>query len=210
VRLARSSLAPRRRLRCRIRCSARRAPPYNGSAAQPAVVAMMVVPPQHTSSMALLLLLVVVAVTVHVAAAAAPTPTRRFSVAFVLTDDQDLTLNSLDYMPKTRRLLGGIEFTNMFATTPVCCPSRSSYMSGMYQHNTRCLANSVGSGCDGPQARVWEAQSLAVHLRSAGYQTGFWGKYLNTYGTPAAGRGLAVPPGWAEWGGLVGNSKYYK
>eukprot|EP01047_Picozoa_sp_COSAG01_P113572 COSAG01_NODE_42279_length_441_cov_7.266082_2_plen_114_part_01 len=113
---------------------------------------MMVAPPQqHTGSMALLLLLVEA---VHVAAAAAPTPTRRYSVAFVLTDDQDLTLNSLDYMPKTRRLLGGVEFTNMFATTPVCCPSRSSYMSGMYQHNTRCLANSVGSGCDGPQARV--------------------------------------------------------
>jgi hypothetical protein len=28
-------------------------------------------------------------------------------------------------------------------------------------------------------------------------------KYLNTYGTPAAGRGLAVPAGWTEWGGLV-------
>ena len=37
----------------------------------------------------------------------------------------------------------------------------------------------------------------------------FWGKYLNTYGTPAAGRGLAVPLGWTEWGGLVGNSRYY-
>jgi hypothetical protein len=39
--------------------------------------------------------------------------------------------------------------------------------------------------------------------------TGFWGKYLNTYGTEAAGRGLAVPAGWSEWGGLVGNSRYY-
>lgn len=40
-------------------------------------------------------------------------------------------------------------------------------------------------------------------------RTGFWGKYLNTYGSDGAGRGLAVPPGWTEWGGLVGNSRYY-
>ena len=158
--------------------------------------------------------------------------TPRYSVAFVLTDDQDLTLGSLEYMPKTRRLLGseGVTFTNMFATTPVCCPSRSSYMSGLHQHNTGCLANSVGAGCDGPVARGWEAEAMAVHMQRAGYLTGFWvheatslrrlkklkwadvalqGKYLNTYGQDAAGRGLAVPPGWTEWGGLVGNSRYY-
>ncbi len=142
-------------------------------------------------------------------APAAEAAITRYNIAFILTDDQDLTLASLDYMPKTRQLLGMVEFTNMFATTPVCCPSRSSYLSGMYQHNTRCLANSVGAGCDGPAARVWEAQAMAVHLRKVGYHTGFWGKYLNTYGTPGAGRGLSVPPGWSEWGGLVGNSRYY-
>ena len=110
-----------------------------------------------------------------VAMSAGPLPPMpaRYSIAFVLTDDQDLTLASLKYMPKTRRLLSaeggeGITFSSMFATTPVCCPSRSSYMSGMYQHNTRCLANSVKTGCDGPAARVWEPNSLSVHLQRAG------------------------------------------
>ena len=45
-------------------------------------------------------------------------------------------------------------------------------MSGLYQHNTRCLANSVGAGCDGPSARAWEAGAMAVHLQKAGYRTG--------------------------------------
>ena len=111
-----------------------------------------------------------------VAAAADPSAelaAQRYSIAFVLTDDQDLTLASLEYMPKTRQLLSaeggeGITFSSMFATTPVCCPSRSSYMSGMYQHNTRCLANSVKAGCDGAAARVWEATSLGVHLQRVG------------------------------------------
>ena len=81
------------------------------------------------------------AVAMSAATLRAPVPAR-YSIAFVLTDDQDLTLASLKYMPKTRRLLSaeggeGITFSSMFATTPVCCPSRSSYMSGMYQHNTR-------------------------------------------------------------------------
>ena len=53
----------------------------------------------------------------------------------------------------------------------VLCPP-PGYMSGLYQHNTRCLANSVGAGCDGPSARAWEAGAMAVHLLRAGYLTG--------------------------------------
>ena len=47
-------------------------------------------------------------------------------------------------------------------------------MSGLHQHNTGCLANSVGAGCDGPVARGWEAEAMAVHMQRAGYLTGFW------------------------------------
>ena len=37
----------------------------------------------------------------------------------------------------------------------------------------------------------------------------YGGKYLNQYGTAAAGGPSVVPPGWDEWHGLVGNSRYY-
>ena len=52
------------------------------------------------------------------------------NIVFLLTDDQDEVLNSTDYMPALQRIMGGggVKVEKMFATTPVCCPSRSSYM----------------------------------------------------------------------------------
>lgn len=46
-------------------------------------------------------------------------------------------------------------------------------------------------------------------MKSMGYKTFFGGKYLNRYGNPQVGGPQHVPPGWDEWYGLVGNSRYY-
>lgn len=71
---------------------------------------------------------------------------------FFLTDDQDLLLDSLDYMPRlTEFFSDGVRFLNAFATTPVCCPSRfvmiiifrSSIHTGRYIHNTGTQNNTV-------------------------------------------------------------------
>ena len=45
---------------------------------------------------------------------------------FIITDDQDIKLGSLDVQPQVRSLLTekGMFFQNAFVTTPVCCPSR--------------------------------------------------------------------------------------
>jgi len=45
---------------------------------------------------------------------------------YILTDDQDIKLNSLDVQPKVKSMLidEGLFFDNAFVTTPVCCPSR--------------------------------------------------------------------------------------
>ena len=57
---------------------------------------------------------------------------------FIMTDDQDLHLNSLDYMPKLKRLIAdeGTVFQRHFCTIAVCCPSRVSLMTGKLAHNT--------------------------------------------------------------------------
>ena len=41
-------------------------------------------------------------------------------------DDVDVELESMKYMPNTKALLAdkGITFSNMYASVPVCCPSR--------------------------------------------------------------------------------------
>jgi arylsulfatase A-like enzyme len=57
---------------------------------------------------------------------------------FIMTDDQDLHLDSLNYMPKLQRLVGdeGTVFERHFCTIAVCCPSRVSLMTGKLAHNT--------------------------------------------------------------------------
>ena len=48
------------------------------------------------------------------------------SLVYVLTDDQDVKLGSLDALPVLKSLMTdqGLYFDNAFVTTPVCCPSR--------------------------------------------------------------------------------------
>ena len=47
-------------------------------------------------------------------------------IVYILTDDQDIRLGSLEVQPKLRSLVieQGLMFENAYVTTPVCCPSR--------------------------------------------------------------------------------------
>ena len=79
-----------------------------------------------------LLLGVIVTVLVRVDTA------RRPNLVVVVTDDQDTELGGTTPLESARRLIAdqGAEFSNAFATTPICCPSRTSILTGRYQHNT--------------------------------------------------------------------------
>ncbi len=105
---------------------------------------------------------------------AVPEPERRPNVLVILTDDQ--RPDTLRVMPQTQRWFAqeGTRYPNAYATTPVCCPSRASIMSGRYAHNHGVLTNERSLTFD-------EGASLARHLQVQGYFTAMAGKYLNMW-----------------------------
>ncbi|XP_054711336.1 N-acetylglucosamine-6-sulfatase-like [Uloborus diversus] len=131
---------------------------------------------------------------------------------FILTDDQDNILGGMTPLAQSKHLIGdnGITFSNMFVTTPLCCPSRASILTGKYAHNHGVVNNSISGNCN---SYSWQAsheqKTFITNLKKNGYATFYAGKYLNQYGKSAAGGVHHVPPGWENWIGLVGNSCYY-
>ena len=59
----------------------------------------------------------------------------RPNILLVLTDDQDA--GSISEMPNVQSQLvdKGTTYDRVFATTPLCCPSRTSILRGQYAHN---------------------------------------------------------------------------
>ncbi len=103
-----------------------------------------------------------------------PAPSReRPNILVIVTDDMRAT-GTLGVMPETRRWFGGggTRFTRAFATTPLCCPSRTSIMTGRYAHNH-------GVNTNYQTAQIDQETTLQHHLQEAGYTTAIAGKYLN-------------------------------
>ena len=69
---------------------------------------------------------------------------------------------------KTKALLvdEGATFENAFVTTPICCPSRASIMTGLYLHNTGTYNNSVSGNCSSQSWRNGpEKRAFATYLK---------------------------------------------
>lgn len=118
----------------------------------------------------------------------------RPNVLVIVTDDQRAR-GTLRVMPKTRRLLkqGGRTFSNAFATTPMCCPSRASIFTGRYAHNH-------GIHVSVPKDPGFDHRSTLQHqLQRASYQTAIFGKYLN-------GWNLAQDPPFFDSWAIFGNT----
>jgi N-acetylglucosamine-6-sulfatase len=119
----------------------------------------------------------------------------RPNVLVVVTDDQ--SFGSLPARPPAMPWLQArlrsdphwLRFDNAVVSTPICCPSRATILTGRYARHTDVLGNQDG-------ARLDEADTLATWLASAGYTNALIGKYLNLYPWD---RGPYVPSGWDRW-----------
>ncbi len=124
----------------------------------------------------------------------------RPNIVFVLVDDLDLKLNSIDYMKNLQELMvaQGTTLDDFLVSTPVCCPSRSTILRGQYTHNHQVYNNTEPNGSFVKFKETGNGDStLGVWLQAAGYRTALMGKFLNGY--PYSDDRLYIPPGWSEW-----------
>ncbi len=124
------------------------------------------------------------------------------NIVLIVTDDQ--RWDTVQYMPNTKALLAnlGTTFTNAFAETPVCCPSRATIFTGRKSHRHGVISNEPP---EGGAPKFDDSSTISTWLDGAGYRTGLFGKNLNNYDDIAP----YVPPGWDEWHAFVENHAYY-
>ncbi|HET6746376.1 MAG TPA: sulfatase-like hydrolase/transferase [Candidatus Limnocylindria bacterium] len=133
------------------------------------------------------------------------TGSERPNIILVVADDLDLALyERLDGL--TDLAADGIDYPNAYVTTPLCCPSRVSILTGQYAHTHGVRSNnSPGGGYSVARDLGVESQTVAVWLQQAGYRTAFIGKYMNGYNLLEDQR---TPPGWDVWNARIKGGSY--
>jgi arylsulfatase A-like enzyme len=141
--------------------------------------------------------------------ALASTSTRP-NVVLILTDDQ--RAHALWAMPHVKQSLvqHGVTFSHAYVVNSMCCPSRTSILTGNYSHTTGVYTNRYPDGGFELFTERGEDQStIATWLHQAGYETALVGKYLNGYRSWTDG--TYIPPGWDRWNAFYTNGagSYY-
>lgn len=126
------------------------------------------------------------------------------NVLLIVADD--MRYDDVQAMPTLQTLAQrGISFQRAFVTTPLCCPSRASLLTGQYARNHGVRANEPPNG---GFERFDDRSTLATWLNEHGVRTGLVGRYLNEY------RSLYRPPGWDSWFAIWDSSEdrglYYR
>lgn len=130
------------------------------------------------------------------------TAAARPNIVFVLMDD--LRWDELGCMghpfartPNIDRIAReGVAFRNAFVTTPLCSPSRASFLTGLYAHAHGITDNTDRSPAS-HRLMTWPRQ-----LKRAGYENAFIGKWhMGVDDSPR--------PGFHYWASFKGQGKYF-
>lgn len=82
---------------------------------------------------------------------------------FIITDDQDLHLDSLEYQASVQKYFAqeGTWFKKHFCTIALCCPSRVSLLTGKAAHNTNVTDVSAPYGKPS-RVKMWQREKLTL------------------------------------------------
>src|SRR6266480_4053249 len=117
------------------------------------------------------------------------------NVVIIMTDDQRWDTVTSQYMPQLSGILSNnpsVTYPNAFVPNTLCCPSRTSTLTGDYSHTTGVYGNGgqwggFSSFTSPPEGNsisaINDAATIAVDMEQAGYRTALVGKYLNGYPT---------------------------
>jgi len=123
---------------------------------------------------------------------------RRPNIVMVLVDDMrwdEMRVAGHPFIdtPNMDRIAReGARFTNAFATTPLCSPSRASFLTGRYPHS-----NGITDNTARPSHNL---RVFPLELQHAGYRTGFFGKWH-------MGNDDSPRPGFDHWVAMPGQGE---